>query len=51
MKSHTAYLTLNIPGKMAFRNITPEVKRVLAESGVKEGLVLVKAKHAALLAR
>ena len=41
MKSHTKYLALNIPSKMAFRNITPEVASALRESGVQEGLVLV----------
>jgi secondary thiamine-phosphate synthase enzyme len=45
MKSHTAYLTMNIPSKMAFRNITPEVERELAASGIKEGLVLVNSMH------
>src|ERR1700741_652205 len=45
MKSHTEYLTLNIPSKMAFRNITPEVEKAVAQSGVKEGLVLVNAMH------
>jgi thiamine phosphate synthase YjbQ (UPF0047 family) len=45
MKSHTAYITLNIPSKMAYRNITPDVKRILADSGVQEGLCLVKTRH------
>jgi secondary thiamine-phosphate synthase enzyme len=45
MKSHIAYITLNIPSKMAFRNITPDVKRVVTESGVREGLVLVNSMH------
>ena len=25
MRSHTEYLTFNIPARMAFQNITPEV--------------------------
>ena len=45
MKSFTEYLTFNIPSKMAFVNITPQVERLVAESGVKEGLVLVNAMH------
>ncbi|MSQ97285.1 MAG: hypothetical protein EXR98_22400 [Gemmataceae bacterium] len=50
MKSHTKYLTLTVPGKMTFVNITPEVADAVRQSGVQEGLVLVKAKHAALRA-
>jgi secondary thiamine-phosphate synthase enzyme len=45
MKSFTHYLTLNIPSKMAFRNITAEVKDAIAKSGVREGLVLVNSMH------
>jgi secondary thiamine-phosphate synthase enzyme len=45
MKAHTDYLTLHIPTRRAFVNITPEVRRVVAESGVREGLVLVNAMH------
>ena len=30
MKSHRAYLTFNIPSRMGFRNITPEVRRAVA---------------------
>jgi secondary thiamine-phosphate synthase enzyme len=45
MKSHTEYLTLNIPSKMAFQNITPQVQAAVNKSGVKEGLVLVNAMH------
>src|SRR5438067_816812 len=41
MKSHTEYLTLNIPSKMAFENITPQVESAVRKSGVQEGLVLV----------
>jgi len=26
MKTHTEYLTFNIPSKMAFQNITPQVE-------------------------
>jgi secondary thiamine-phosphate synthase enzyme len=45
MKAHTKYLTLNIPSKMAFRNITPDVDAAVRASGVQEGLVLVNAMH------
>ena len=45
MKSHTQYLTLNVPGKMTFVNITPEVAAAVRASGVKEGLVLVNTMH------
>jgi thiamine phosphate synthase YjbQ (UPF0047 family) len=49
MKSHTHYITLNIPSKMAFVNITPQVADAVAKSGVKEGLVLVKPIHRSVL--
>jgi secondary thiamine-phosphate synthase enzyme len=45
MKSHTEYLTLTIPARMAFENITPQVERAVRTSGVHEGLVLVNAMH------
>ena len=45
MKSKTAYLTFNIPTRRAFVNITPQIAKVVAESGVKEGLCLVNAMH------
>jgi len=45
LKSHTEYLTFNIPSKMAFVNITPQVEEVVRKSGVKEGLVLVNTMH------
>ncbi len=45
MKSYTEYLTLNIPSKMAFRNLTPEVRTAVEQSGVQEGLVLVNTMH------
>ena len=45
MKSHTAYLTLNIPRRMDFANITPQVAAEVRESGVLEGLCLVNAMH------
>jgi secondary thiamine-phosphate synthase enzyme len=45
MKSKTAYLTFNTPERRAFINITPQVAKIVAESGVKEGLCLVNAMH------
>jgi secondary thiamine-phosphate synthase enzyme len=45
VKSHTRYLTLNLPARMEFRNITPDVEAALAESGIQEGLCLVNAMH------
>ncbi len=49
MKSHTKYLTLTIPGKMTFVNITPEVADAVRQSGVQEGLVLVKTMQRSVL--
>jgi secondary thiamine-phosphate synthase enzyme len=45
MKSHTEYLTMNLPVRMAFVNITPKIESIVAQSGVREGLVLVNAMH------
>ncbi len=45
MKSCTEYLTFNIPARMAFVNITPQVEEVVRKSGVAEGLVLCNAMH------
>jgi secondary thiamine-phosphate synthase enzyme len=45
MKSHTEYLTFNLPARLAFENITPQVEAAVRESGVREGLVLVNAMH------
>jgi secondary thiamine-phosphate synthase enzyme len=45
MKSLTKYLTMNVPGKMGFLNITPQVAQAVKESGVAEGLVLVNSMH------
>jgi secondary thiamine-phosphate synthase enzyme len=45
MKAHTEYLTLNIPSKMAFQNITAQVQGAVTKSGVTEGLVLVNSMH------
>jgi secondary thiamine-phosphate synthase enzyme len=45
MKSHTEYLTFNIPARVAFQNITPLVEEIVRKSGVDEGLVLCNAMH------
>ena len=45
MKSLTEYLTMRVPGKMSFVNITPEVAAAVTRSGVREGLVLVNSMH------
>jgi thiamine phosphate synthase YjbQ (UPF0047 family) len=41
MKSHTEYLTFNIPARMGFLNITPKIEEIVHKSGVQEGLLLV----------
>ena len=45
MRSHTVELTLNVDARMDFVNITGDVERAVADSGVKEGLCLVNAMH------
>ena len=45
MKALTEHLTFNLPTRMGFLNITPEVENLVQRSGVKEGLVLVNAMH------
>jgi len=45
MKSHTEYLTFNVPQRMGFVNITTKVEETLQKSGVKEGLALINAMH------
>jgi secondary thiamine-phosphate synthase enzyme len=45
VKAHTDYLVMHLPTRRAFVNITPEVERVVRESGIAEGLVLVNAMH------
>ena len=45
MKSHTVHLTMNVPARMDFVNITSDVEKVVADSGVREGLCLVNAMH------
>ena len=45
MKSQTEHLTFNVPARMDFVNITPQVEKILKKSGIKEGLCLVNAMH------
>ena len=45
MRSHTVHLTMNVPARMDFVNITRDVEKAVAASGVKEGLCLVNAMH------
>ncbi len=45
MRSFTEYLTFNIPSKMAFVNLTPQVEAAVRKSGVVEGIVLCNAMH------
>ena len=45
MKSFRKELTLNLPERMAFVNITPDVRACLDKSGIREGLVLVNPMH------
>jgi len=45
MKSYRKELWFEVPTRRAFINITPQVNECLRESGIKEGLVLVKGKH------
>lgn len=45
MKSYRKELWLEIQSRRGFVNITPDVERCLAESGVRDGLILVNAMH------
>jgi secondary thiamine-phosphate synthase enzyme len=45
MRSHTKYLTFNVPARMDFVHITPQVQDAVVESNVREGLCLVNAMH------
>jgi secondary thiamine-phosphate synthase enzyme len=45
MRSLTRYLTMSVPARMDFVNITKDVQTVVRESGVSEGLCLVNAMH------
>jgi thiamine phosphate synthase YjbQ (UPF0047 family) len=45
MAAHTKYLTFQTPERREFIRITDEVQDAVAESGVREGIVLVSAMH------
>jgi secondary thiamine-phosphate synthase enzyme len=45
MKSYRHELWFEIPQRRGFVNITPDVERCLADSGIQEGLLLVNAMH------
>jgi secondary thiamine-phosphate synthase enzyme len=45
MKSHTRYLTVELPRRRGLLRLTDEVEAFCAESGIAEGLVLVSAMH------
>jgi secondary thiamine-phosphate synthase enzyme len=45
MKSHTEYLTFNVPARVGFMNITEQCEQAVHKSGVREGLLLVNAMH------
>jgi secondary thiamine-phosphate synthase enzyme len=45
MKSWRKELWFEVPSRRGFVNITPQVERCLADSGIREGLCLVNAMH------
>jgi len=45
MKSYRKELWFNVPARMDFVNITPQVSEAVRVSGVREGLCLVNAMH------
>jgi len=45
MKSYHKEMWFDVPTRRAFVNITPEVERCLADSGIQEGLLLCNAMH------
>lgn len=45
MKNFRKEFFLNVPDRVGFVNITPEVEKCVKESGIKEGLVLVNSMH------
>ncbi len=45
MKSYRKELTLTLPNRRQFVNITPQVEQALAESGIQEGFLLCNAMH------
>ncbi len=45
MKIHTKHLTINTKRRIDFVNITEQVKGVVRDSGIKDGIVLVNPMH------
>jgi len=45
MQSHRKVLTVHLPGRTGFVNITEEVTAAVRESGIQEGLCLVNSMH------
>ena len=45
MKSKTSYITFKTEKKLEFINITPQVRKIVQDSEIKEGLCLVNAMH------
>jgi secondary thiamine-phosphate synthase enzyme len=45
MKSHRKVLTLHLPGRTGFVNLTEAVAEAVRESGIQEGLCLVNSMH------
>lgn len=45
MLSHTMYLTFKTRSRHEYINITSDIEKALAESGIQEGLALVSAMH------
>jgi secondary thiamine-phosphate synthase enzyme len=45
MKTHTEYLEFNTRNKVEFINITPQVEKSVAASGIKDGLALINPMH------
>lgn len=43
MRSYRKELWFQVPSRRGLVNITPDVEQALKESGIREGLVLVKA--------
>jgi len=45
MKFHTEYLAFNTKRHREYVHITPQVEKIVRESGVQNGMVLVSAMH------
>lgn len=45
MKSYRKELFFEVPTRRAFINITPQIRDALAESGIKDGFILINAMH------